>query len=209
MISSGNKDLDSAIGCFEKELNLVYGPAASGKTTLSKIIAIGLLDKNKKVVFLDTENGFSVDRFMQLCGSNYLYYLDKLLLLKVNSFEEQCNKIDQLLYFVNVDLVIVDSLGALYRKEVRENPNDVNKKIERQLRILTELTRRGITVIVTNQVYTNPETGEIQNVGGEMVKKWAKKLIELQKDPRKIILRRPEEKEVLFEIMNDGIKIIS
>jgi len=209
MISSGNKDLDNVIGGFGKELNLIYGPAASGKTTLSKIIAINQLDKNKKVVYLDTENGFSVDRFMQLYGSNYLYYLDKLLLLKVNSFEEQCHKIDQMMYFVNIDLVIVDSLGVHYRKEVRENPVEVNKKIERQLRILTELTRRGVPVIVTNQVSTDPGTGEIKIVGGDMVKKWAKKLIELQKEPRKIILRRPEEKEVLFEITNDGVKIIS
>ncbi|MFH1592273.1 MAG: AAA family ATPase [Candidatus Woesearchaeota archaeon] len=208
MISSGNNDLDKVIGGYGKELTIIYGPGASGKTTLSLVAAIGQLDKNKKVVFIDTENGFSVDRFMQICESNYLNYLDKLLLLKVYSFEDQCKRVDQLINYVNIDLVIIDSLGKHYRKEIRDNPVETNKKMDRQLRILTELTRRGISVLVTNQVSTNLETGEIKIVGGDMVKKWGRKLIELKKEPRKISLKKPEEKEGLFEIIDRGIKVL-
>lgn len=209
MISSGNKDLDNLIGGYDKEVTFIYGPAASGKTTLALVTAIKQLDMDKKVVFIDTENGFSIDRFMQLCGTNYLYYLDKLLLIKVNNFQEQCEKVSILINLVSADLIIVDSLGAYYRKEVRDNHVEINKKMERQLKILTELSRRGIPILITNQVSTHPDSGEIKMVGGEMVKKWGKKLIELKKDPRKIVLRKPDEKENKFEITNEGIMLLS
>ena len=108
---------------------------------------------------------------------------------------------------VGIDLIIVDSLGVFYRKEVKENPAEINKKMDRQLRILTEITRKGVPVIITNQVSTDAETGEIRMVGGDMVKSWAKKLIELKKEPRRIILKKPEEKEAKFEIVNDGVRL--
>ncbi|MEK6952671.1 MAG: hypothetical protein AABX29_06685, partial [Nanoarchaeota archaeon] len=153
------------------------------------------------------EKGFSIDRFMQICGLSYLNYLDRLLLIRVNNFDEQCKKIDSLMNLVGIDLVIVDSLGVFYRKEVKENPSEVNKKMDRQLRILTEITRKGVPVIITNQVSTDLENNEIRMVGGDMVKSWAKKLIELKKDPRKIILKKPEEREAKFEIVNEGIRL--
>src|SRR3989344_6744348 len=102
MINSGNKYFDTYIGGYRNELTIIYGPGASGKTMFAVIAAIGQLDKEKKVVFLDTENGFSIDRFMQLCGPNYLSYLDKLLVLKIPSFGEQCKRIDQLMNFVDI-----------------------------------------------------------------------------------------------------------
>ena len=208
MISSGNKDFDAQIGGYRNELTVIYGPGASGKTTLSVLAAIGQLDREKKVVFLDTESGFSIERFMQISGPNYISYLDKLLVLKISSFEEQCKRIDQLMNFIIIDLIIIDSLGAYYRKEVKNNPNETNRKMERQLKVLTEIARKNIPVIVTNQVYTDPVNGEIRMVGGDMVKKWARCLIELKKEPRRIIIRRPEERIINFEIVNEGIKTL-
>ena len=207
MISSGDKELDELIDGYGEEVNLIYGPGSSGKTTLALIAAVHQLKRNKKVVFIDTENSFSIDRFMQICGIDYLSFLDRLLLLKVKSFEEQCKRIDSLMNLVGIDLIVLDSLGFFYRKEVKENPSEINNKMDRQLRILTEISRNGIPVLIANQVSTNPDTGEIRMVGGDMVRNWSKRLIELKKDPRTIILKKPEEKEKRFEIINSGIKI--
>jgi len=208
MISSGNKELDDFLcGGYDKELSLIYGPGATGKTTLCLVVACDMLKKDKKVVFLDTENGFSIERFMQICGPGYITMLDRLLLVKAHDFEEQCKKIDSFINFVNIDLIIVDSLGVHYRMAVKEDAADVNKKMERQLRILTSIARKGVPVVVANQVSTNPDTGEIKMVGGEMVRKWGKCLIELKKDPRCISVKNPDEKEVKFEIIDEGINI--
>lgn len=208
MISSGNQDLDKVIDGYGREINLIYGPASSGKTTLALLGAIGQLKKEKKVVFLDTENGFSIERFMQICGIDYLNYLDRLLLLKANSFEDQCKRIDSLINLIDISLIVIDSLGVFYRREVKENHLEVNKKLDRQLRILTEITRKGVPILITNQVSTDIESSEIKMVGGEMVKNWCKKVIELKKDPRRIILKKPEEKEIKFEIVNDGVMVL-
>ena len=209
MISSGNKELDDILGGgYGKELTLIYGPGASGKTTLCLVLICDMLKKNKKVVYLDTENSFSIERFMQICGTGYLLLLDKLLIMKANNFEEQCRKIDNLINIVNIDLIIIDSLGAHYRREVNNNPTGINKKMDRQIRILTEITRRKIPILATNQISANPDTGEIKMVGGNMIKNWAKCLIELEKDPRKIALKKEQEEKISFDIIDEGIRIL-
>ncbi len=208
MISSGSRELDESISGYGKEVTIIYGPAASGKTTLCVVCLSELLKKDKKVVFVDTENGFSIERFMQISGPGYITMLDRLLVLKATNFEDQCRKIDSLMNLVNINLIIIDSLGFHYRKIVRENSGYANEKMERQLRILTEISRKGVPILITNQVSTNPENNEVRMVGGDMVKKWCKCLIELKKDPRRIILIKPEEREVLFEIVDSGIKVL-
>ena len=44
-------------------------------------------------------------------------------------------------------------------------------------------------------------------VGGDMFKNWSKKLIKLEKDPRKIILEKPNNKQIYFKIVKEGIKL--
>jgi len=143
-----------------------------------------------------------------ICGIDYLSFLDKLLLLKAKDFEDQCKRINSLINLVDINLIIIDSLGFLYRKEIRNSPSEINKKMDRQLRVLTEVSRRGVPILITNQVSTNLETGEIKMVGGDMVKNWSKKLIELKRDPRTIVLKKPEEKQKNFEIVEEGIRIL-
>ena len=208
MISSGSKELDEFLDGYGKEISLIYGPAASGKTTLCLICLCSMLKNDKKIVFLDTENSFSIERFVQLCGPAYLTMLDRLLLIKINSFAEQCEKINSLINLVNIDLIIVDSLGVYYRKEIHGDPKEINKKMDRQLRLLTEISRKGTHILLTNQISTNPADGSVKMVGGEMIKKWCKKVVELKKEPkRKIVLIKPEEKETYFDILSNGIKI--
>ena len=70
----------------------IYGEAGTGKTTLSLIAAIDKLKLGKKVLFLDTENSFPIERFKQLTENN-LSLLDNLILIKANNFKEQQEKI--------------------------------------------------------------------------------------------------------------------
>ena len=82
--------------------------------------------------------------------------------------------------------------------------------MDRQLRLLTEISRKGTHILLTNQISTNPADGGVKMVGGEMIKKWCKKVIELKKEPRrKIVLIGPEERETYFDILGNGIKIVA
>lgn len=203
MIKTGCEDLDKLIEGYKEEVTLIYGPAASGKTTLAKLAVLKQTLSGKKVVYIDTENGFSIERFMQLADYSCVDLLDKILLLKVKDFEDQCKKFEMIEKLEGVDLIIVDSLGKHYRRAEKNEEN--TKKLLKQLRILVHKTRDGIPVIITNQVYSKMDEDEVMPVGGNMVKKFGKCLIELKNDPRKLIVKKPKEEEIEFEIKNRGI----
>ena len=96
MIKTGSKDLDDFLDGYDNDITMIYGKGATGKTTIVKLAAIEQLKQNKKVIYLDIENGFSLDRFKQLAGGNYKNYLDNLFLFKIKNFKEQHMKIKDL-----------------------------------------------------------------------------------------------------------------
>ena len=199
-------------GRYSKDtINLIYGPAASGKTTCCLLAAINIAKNNGKVIFIDTENGFSVERLEQLGGENYKEIIKNIFLLKIKSFEDQKKKFDMLFKIVKeggISLVIIDTLGSQYRKVLKEDITGVNKALIEQLKVLKYIINSGVTVLVTNQVYANiNEKDKVESVGGKMVKNFSKLLIELQNlshGNRKAILLKPEHKEILFKIKKEG-----
>ena len=188
-----------------------YGPPGSGKTNLCLLYTLSCLNNNSLVAYIDTENGFSIERFFQLGGTRDL--LKKVYYEKPKNFKEQLKSIRKF-EKVDVQLIVVDSLVSLYRLEItRENYTEVNKELAMHLSILSNIAReKNIPVIVTNQVYSvNPN--EIELSGKDIVKYWSKCLIELKKigDNRRVaILRKhrslPEGKKIEFEITNTGIE---
>jgi len=211
-VSSGCEVIDEIIGGYKPVINIIYGPAASGKTTLAMLAAIEQARKGKKIIFIDTEKGFSVERLKQLCGDDFDDVLHNIMLFRVNSFAEQAeriSKINELIKTGKISLVIVDTIGIYYRLKLKDDAYKANKAIDLQLSTLAEITRQGIPVILTEQVYDNLK-GQIAVVGGEMLKNWSKCLIELEKDnsARWILVKKPEEFKGIkqrFEIKEKGI----
>jgi len=182
---------------YNKEITCIYGKAATGKTTLAKIAAIKFANDGK-VIFIDTENSFNLDRFKQLGGEEYL---KNIFILKPKDLEEQELQIRNLLKIKNLKLIVIDTIGHFYRIEDKKKAN-ISMHI--QFNILSELSN-NIPVILTNQIYSYNEKDIM--VGGDMFKNWSKKIIKLEKDPRKIILEKPSCKQIFFEIVNEGIKL--
>ncbi len=208
MIKTGLKELNNLIDGYKDELNLIYGVPGSGKTTLCKLATIDLLKQKKKVVYIDTENGFSLDRFKQLAGQDFINFLDFLIIIKVNNFEDQCKKIEELKELKKVSLVVVDSIGKFFRVEVKDNPKEINKELANTLNTLRNISKSNIPIIITSQVYNNINKNSIVPVGGEMIKKFCKRIIELRDKPRRIMQTKPDNKEMLFEIIEEGIKLL-
>ena len=228
-ISSGNSDFDNFLeGGYESDvITTLYGPAGSGKTNLCLMAAVSVAKSGKKVVFIDTEGGFSVDRLKQLTSESVL---KNILLLKATSFSEQQELFNRLLDEVNsnLGLIVVDSIVMLYRLELglaREKESDkkitgINRSMARQLRILSEISRKKlIPVIITDQVYSdfvkkdedNPAEKQVHMVGGDLLKYWSKCIIEIKKigDKRKAILRKHRSmpvKRFVFQINEGGIE---
>ena len=91
-----------------------------------------------------------------------------------------------------------------------QRPQKINSELVRQIKILAEIARKqDIPILVTTQVYK--WENEKNMVGGDILKYWSKCLIELEneKGRRVIYLRKHRslpEKEMIFQIVNDGIR---
>jgi len=217
-ISSGSEVIDNLLdGGYDKIVTIIYGPAASGKTTLAMLAAIQQAKQGGKSIFVDTENGFSVERLKQLSDENFEKVLHNTIIFSIKSFSEQQEKMEKIKLLVDngkISLVIVDTIGSKYRVNLNDDAYKANKSMDMQLRTLTDITRQGVPVILTEQVYDNLTNGQINLVGGNMLRNWSKCLIELEKinSKRKAIIRKHESltnKEVLFEIKEKGIFGIS
>jgi DNA repair protein RadB len=68
---------------------MIAGPPGCGKTNLCLIACCSQAKKGNKIIFVDTEGGFSVERVKQLVGEDYKKILENILLLEPKSFEEQ------------------------------------------------------------------------------------------------------------------------
>lgn len=207
MVKTGCLELDNLIGGLNEEINCVYGPASSGKTTLALMASIEVAKNNGKVLFIDTENGFSVDRFKQIVGEDYNKLIERIFVLRANSFEEQGKRIKQALKMADkFNLIIVDSMSVYYRKEIHRDVKKTNRELDKQMKIFSQITQDyKIPVLLTNQVYTDSESSEKVMVGGNMMKNWSKKLLELSINPRILRLLKPEVKEAKIDITEKGL----
>src|SRR3989338_785478 len=222
-IPTGSKVLDIMLdGGYENDIiTTVYGPAGSGKTVLCLLCAINIARIGKKVVYVDSEGGFSLERLKQITShisQDYKKILDDIIFLKPTSFAEQKKTFEKLKDIVNdkIGLIVVDTIAMLYRLELGKNEDihEVNIELGKQIAWLTEIARKkGIPVLITNQVYADfDDKDKVNIVGGDILKYGSKCLIELQITPngnRRVILRKHRsiqaEKEILFKIVEGGI----
>ena len=232
-ISTGSFDLNTWLnGGYEKDIiTMIAGPPGSGKTNFSILASCSQSKNNKKVIFIDTEGGFSVDRVKQIVGENHEKILENIFLLKPTNFEEQKKCFEKLLIAVKkeqIGLIVVDGMAMLYRLELGDaihskddsNIREINREIATQMRVLAEISRKQeIPILITNQVYSGFVSeedwkkglkGEANIVGGDLFKYWSKCIIELKNDggKKKAILlkhRSLKPKELSFEIKDEGI----
>ena len=193
---------------INKEITYIYGQAGSGKTTLAMLSCVDVIKKGKKVIFIDTENGVSVERLKQLC--NFESLLENIFLIKITDFEDQCKKIENLMNIYKMfDLIILDTIGSIYREELKKDSIGTNIKVVKQLKTLVSISKE-VPVIITNQVYKDIENNKIRAVGGNIAKNFCDCAIKLEKDERTekrrlSLLNQGNLKEFLFEIKEDGI----
>ena len=216
-VSTGCESIDKLLnGGLEKGIvNNVYGESGSGKTNLCIQVAAQVAENGGKVAYIDTEAGFSSERFLQLSDKDAL---ENILIKQPTTFEKQENAIETLDKTVkeqDIKLIIVDSAVSLYRLKVNgDNASEINNKLSGQLSELTKIAReQKIPVLITNQVYTSfDDKEEFELVGRDVPKYWSKCLIKLSdkgKNLRQMQISKhrslPEGKKIQFEITDNGL----
>ena len=202
-------------------LTTFFGAPGTGKTNLCLLAMLECINTHQgRVTYIDTEGGFSFARLSQLMPT-YKTILNRIDLREPKDFTAQGDLIRSL---KSTDLVVIDSISALYRLEYSDAEKtkkpapqiiEANRELSKQLSLLSTFARtHQIPTLVTCHTFRSWDTGRDEIVGGDVVKYWSKGIIFVEKTGRPgerkatIVKHRslPEGKQVKFVIHHTGIK---
>ena len=218
-----NSSLDVMLGGgFEKgTITQIFGPPSSGKSNITLALAVNVAKNNKKVIYIDTEGGISIDRIRQIAGQDFSSVANNIIVFEPTSFMEQNDKLRSIDVWLrknhaDVELIVLDSAVALYRVDDMKSSR-LNKELGKQMGLLSKIARQyDIAVVVTNQIYSaidDEGNSDIKAVGGTILQYWSKIIIQLERgdeiNQRVATLKRhrsmPEGKQAVFSITSRGI----
>lgn len=216
-----NSSLDELLGGgIEKGcITQFYGSPGSGKTNIALKIVYEATKNGSKAIYMDTEGGLSLERIRQISGSDFNKISQNIYLLEPKTFDQQQLDIQNVEELLNeddsIEILIIDSIVALYRIE-EGDPSEINKKLGRLMAKLLMLSREyDIAVLITNQIYSPFDSDDliVEPIGGTVLKYWSKVIVQIEKNVgsllRTAILQRHKNKsagqKITFEIVDEGI----
>lgn len=185
-------------------LTLIYGEAATGKTTLAMQTSLECARRGFKVVYVDADQSFSHQRFVQMSGFDDLQSSQRIAIFFPESFSEQTQLIEGLGSLVTQShkLIVLDSVTNLYRAaRGREEVFALNRELNRQLAYLADLAlSHHLAVIVTGQVHARPGAEEfrLEPVAKRALFHWPKLILNIKPTARSSV------KEVIIERNGQG-----
>ena len=217
-ISTGIPSLDNLLGggFHSQAINLIYGEATTGKTTLSLTTVFHHLSQkpSAKAVYLDIDNKLNASRLEQIASSQGRNLLPRIQLFTPESYSMQGDALENLPELITGDLLVIDSITGLYRGETEnaEKTFRVNKELNRQLGYLTEVAETtGSTMLLTGQVRSILDTQQVEPVAQRLLRYWSETIIRLEKTAqssnRQAVLEKPAELKtpVILTINQSGI----
>jgi DNA repair protein RadB len=224
-LPTGCSTVDELLGGgFERgTVTQVYGPPAAGKTNLCLAAAIEAAARGETGVYVDTE-GVSVDRFEQIAtakadetGDDLDELAARVVIEAAHDFEEQAEAVRDVADFADrASLAVVDSITGFYRLERAgdSKEGDALRRVADQVTHLLGLARRhDIAVVVTNQVFTDPDGDRVRGLGGNTLEHWTGTVLRLDRfrggNRRATVEKhraKPAGETARFSITDDGVE---
>ncbi|MFD1572367.1 DNA repair and recombination protein RadB [Halorubrum laminariae] len=212
-------------GGFERGVvTQVYGPPAAGKTNLALAAAVEVAAGGDRALYIDTE-GLSIDRFEQVAAgsldrSNADETVEELasrvIITEAYDFDDQREAVrDAEELATEVDLIVVDSATGFYRLERADDAEtgDSLRAVAKQVTHLLSLARRhDLAVVITNQVFSDPDSDRDRALGGNTLNHWTGAIVRVDRfrgGNRRATLEKhrskPAGETVTFRIVGDGL----
>jgi recombination protein RecA len=188
-IPSGSLALDLALGVGgipRGRITEVFGPEASGKTTLAQHVIAEAQKQGGLAAYIDVEHALD-PTYAARCGVN----VDDLLISQPDTGEEALEITEALVRSRAVDVIVVDSVAALVpRAEIEGEMGDAHVGLQARLmsqalrKLAAAIGKSGTAVLFINQlrekvgiVFGNPEV----TPGGRALKFYSSIRIDLRR----------------------------
>jgi recombination protein RecA len=185
---SGSFSLDIALGGGLPKGRIVeiFGPEASGKTTLALHAVAIIQQKGGKAAFIDAEHALDPE-YASRIGVN----IKELIISQPDNGEEALNILESLVRSGIIDIIVIDSVAALTPKAEIEGEMGAHQ-VGAQARLMSQALRKltaiaaksGALIIFINQIrqkigisFGNPET----TTGGLALKFYASVRIDVRR----------------------------
>jgi recombination protein RecA len=209
ILSTGSIALDVALGIGglpRGRVVEIFGPEASGKTTLALQVVAEAQRKGGAAVFIDAEHALDVNYAAKIGVKT-----EELFVSQPDTGEQALEICEQLVRSGAVDVVVVDSVAALVpRAEIEGEMGDQHMGLQARLmsqalrKLTATISKSMTTVIFINQIrqkigvmFGNPET----TTGGNALKFYASVRLDIRrisaiKDGQEVVGNRTRVKVV-------------
>jgi DNA repair protein RadB len=210
-------NLDTLVGGGfpTRAISHIFGEPGSGKTTLGLQLAVNVIRRKKRVIFVAADQ-FPGERFAQIAGTDVGSIGQRLLVFEVKSFDQQRATLRNIQRIAkeNVGLVVLDTATTYYRLEQSKNTETaLQHALVNQLLLLLGLAKKfDLSVVVTNQVYADVDTEEVRPVAGYLIDNLSKVVVQFMKIDggcRRAIVKKhpiqPRDAYKCFKITGAGL----